>query len=160
MDKKIKALSDESLRESPFVTHRNKVLGYYGTAFNLRQLVLSMWNGAGHPISLSFLTGLDSDHAEAAFAMMRSYHRNGENDRAFMSLAAECLARLREEQAAVQRSDDLESWMKETGRALRAVGLRSDLVDDRYNWFEAQFDAGLNPNDTAQKAKIENIRGE
>lgn len=47
--------------------------------------------------------------------------------------------------------------MRETSRALRTVGLRPDLVDDRYNWFEAQFDAGFNPNDAAQKAKVENI---
>lgn len=60
--------------ESPFVTHRNKVLGYYGTAFYLRRLVLAMWNGTGYPTGLSFLTGLDSDHAEAAFEMMRLWH--------------------------------------------------------------------------------------
>lgn len=145
---------------SPFATHRNKVLGHYGTAFYLRRLVLSMWNGTGYPTGLSFLTGLDSDHAEAAFEMMRAYHLNGENDQAFMALAEECVARHREEQAAAKREDDLESWRKETSQALRTVGLRPDLVDDRYNWFEKQFDAGLNPDDTAQKAKVENIEVE
>lgn len=74
---------------SPFVVHRQKVLGNYRTAVFLRRLVLAMWNGNGYPIGLSELTGLDADHREAAIDMMLSYAVNGENDEAFMALAIE-----------------------------------------------------------------------
>jgi len=39
--------------QSPFFTHRDKVLGYYGAASCLRQFVLAMWNGKGYPVDLS-----------------------------------------------------------------------------------------------------------
>lgn len=142
---------------SPFLTHRDKVLGHYGTASWLRQLVLAMWNGSDNQVGLSQIAQVDSEHAKAAFDMMLSYRENGERDTAFMSLAQECLSRAAEERAAAERADELESWMKETSRALRAIGVRGDLVDDRYNWFEAQFDAGIDPGAAAQKAKAEKI---
>jgi hypothetical protein len=92
--------------ESPFITHRNKVLGYYNTASWLRQLVLAMWSGSNHKVGLSQLAGVDEDHAKAALDMLHGYRKNGENDPAFMTLADECLDRLKEEGAALQADID------------------------------------------------------
>lgn len=85
--------------ESPFITHRDKVLGYYNTSSWLRQLVLAMWSGNNHKVGLSQLAGVDEDHATAALEMLYGYRKNGENDPAFMALADECLNRLDEERA-------------------------------------------------------------
>lgn len=143
--------------ESPFAKHRQMVLGHYGTASWLRQLVLAMWNGSSFQVGLSQITSVDHDHAKAAFDMLLSYRQHGERDKAFMALADECRKRLDEEAAAQERSEELNDWMKATGRALRAVGMRADLVDDRYTWFERQFDMRLEPEEAARKAKAENI---
>lgn len=143
--------------ESPFAKHRQMVLGHYGTASWLRQLVLAMWNGSSFQVGLSQIASVDHEHAQAAFDMLLSYRQNGERDKAFMALADECRQRLDEEAAAQKRSEDLEDWMKDVGRALRAVGMRSDLVDDRYSWFENQFNLRVEPEEAARKAKAENL---
>jgi len=91
--------------QSPFLMHRDKVLGYYGAASWLRQFVLAMWNGKGYPVGLSQFRGLDRYHADAAFDMLAAYRKHGENDQAFMSLAEECRARLKEEQAATNQAE-------------------------------------------------------
>lgn len=143
--------------ESPFVKYRHIVLGHYSTASWLRQLVLAMWNGSAFEVGLSQIASVDDEHAQVAFDMMLSYRRNGERDKAFMTLADECKARLTEEAASKKRSDDLDNWLLDTGRALRAVGMRADLVDDRYNWFVREFDAGVEPEVAARKAKAEGL---
>lgn len=92
--------------ESPFITHRKKVLGYYNTSSWLRQLVLAMWNGSSHQVGLSQLAGVDEEHAKAALEMLYGYRKNGENDPAFMTLADECFERLREDKAALHLRDE------------------------------------------------------
>jgi hypothetical protein len=74
-------------------------LGHYGTANFLRSLVMAMWNGDDYKIGLSWLGTMDANHFEAAMAMMRQYHKYGENDREFMALADDILARMNEEPA-------------------------------------------------------------
>jgi hypothetical protein len=76
------------------------VLDHYGTAKYLRALVMAMWNGDGYTVGLSRLATMDTAHFEAAIAMMRQYHKYGENDREFMALADDILKRMDEEQAA------------------------------------------------------------
>ena len=76
---------------SPFLTHRNKVLGNYGAADFLRSVVLAMYNGHSHKVSLSGLTNLDRDHITAFLELTSSYARHGENDDLFLALACECL---------------------------------------------------------------------
>jgi hypothetical protein len=144
--------------ESPFVTHRDKVLGHYSTAKWLRKLVLAMWNGHDYPVGLSPLAGLDENHAKAAADMMLSYSRRGEGDLAFMALAEECLARQDAELAAAGRAKELERWMAETERCARSLGLPRGITDDRYNWFEERFGAGMGPDAAAHEAKTANLQ--
>lgn len=144
--------------ESPFVTHRDKVLGYYSTASWLRQLVLAMWNGADYPVGLSSLASLDDNHAKAAFDMLLSYRQRGEVDPAFMALAQECLSRQHAEIAAAKRAEELEWWMSEAEKTARSLGLSPGVTDDRYNWFEARFDAHIGPGEAAHEAKAANLQ--
>jgi len=76
---------------SPFITHRNKVLGNYGAANFLQSVVLAMYNGQALKVGLNGLTNLDCNHLTAFLEMTTSYARNGENDLAFLALACECL---------------------------------------------------------------------
>jgi hypothetical protein len=76
---------------SPFITHRNKVLGNYGAASFLRSVVLAMYNGQVHKIGLSGLTNLDGIHLAAFLELTSAYSHHGENDEAFLALASECL---------------------------------------------------------------------
>lgn len=140
------------MAQSPFLTHRDKVLGYYSTASWLRVLVLSLWRGSAHKVGLSQLVGLDEAHATAAFDMMASFRRHGESDPAFMALVDECRQRLEEEQAAADRNERLEDWCRDAERALRQLGGRPGMVDDCYTWFSARFDAGDEPEDAARSA--------
>lgn len=142
---------------SPFITHRDKILGHYSTAAWLRRLVLSMWNGKAYPVGLSQLTNLDDSHAKAVLEMLSSYRLQGENDPAFMTLAEECRARLEEEAAAAKRADEFEIWLRQVRSELGTVGLSRDLADDRYDWFEGRFDAGLTPGDAAKEAARTNL---
>jgi len=145
--------------QSPFVIHRDKVLGYYSTASWLRRLVLAMWNGSGYPVGLSQLTNLDADHREAAMAMIASYAVDGEGDPAFMALADECRARLQEEEAAAERSEQLDVWMREVARYIRGLGGRRGWVDDHYTWLERLFDGDTSPEQAAQLAMTSNLEG-
>lgn len=77
---------------SPFTTHHDVIMAYYGTAARLRALVLSLWNGSAHPFDLSCLGGFDDSHFAIALDLIQSYRRLGENDEAFMALASEILA--------------------------------------------------------------------
>lgn len=140
------------MAQSPFQTHRDKVLGYYSTASWLRAMVLALWRGSVHKVGLSQLVGLDDAHATAAFDMMASYRRHGERDPAFMALVDECRQRQEEEQAAADRSERLEEWCRDVQSALRQLGSRAGMVDDCYSWFGTRFDAGDEPEDTARAA--------
>lgn len=138
--------------QSPFLKHRDKVLGYYSTASWLRSLVLSMWRGSAHKVGMSQLAGLDSEHTTAVFEMMNSYRQHGESDPAFMALAEECRQRQEEEQAAAEQSERLEDWCRDVQHALRQSGGRAGMVDDCYSWFSARFDAGDEPEHAARAA--------
>ena len=135
---------------SPFIKHRDKVLGHYGTAAWLRSVVMAMWNGSDHKVSLSNLTGLDHNHYTAFLEMVTGYREKGEGDPAFMALADEVRARQAEEHAAEAKQAQLDSWCGDVKYELRAIGCRSSEVDDYYDWFEHQFDAGIDPRDAAK----------
>lgn len=75
--------------QSPFLTHRDKILGKYGAATFLRSVVMAMWNGGGYPTGLSSIRNLDRQHFEAFLQMVNAYHRDGESDAHFMALANE-----------------------------------------------------------------------
>lgn len=131
--------------QSPFTTHRSKVLGHYSTARWLRNVVLSMWNGADHQVRLDKLSSVDAEHFAAVVEMMEHFRRNGENDPAFQQLVKEVQERVDAEQKAADRSLRFEDWCTATKRELRRLGKSVDLIDDKYNWFETQFDAGMSP---------------
>lgn len=85
------------ITSSPFVAHRDKILGHYGTAAFLRKLVLAMWNGNAHPTGLHQIACLDQDHRQAALDMIEHFSRHGEADKSFMALADECRARIKDD---------------------------------------------------------------
>lgn len=128
---------------SPFVTHRDKVLGWYGTAGYLRQVVLGLWSGGAYPVNLSRLGGLDDAHFAAVIAMLEHYRVHGESDAAFVALAEACLERGEQERAAAERSNALDTWCSQAQREVVAKGGRRGLVDDHANWFEARFEEGM-----------------
>lgn len=142
---------------SAFTTHRDKVLGYYSTASWLRQLVLAMWNGTDYQVGLSKLVSLDSDHFAATLAMIQSYRQNGERDTAFMNLAIECQQRVEAEKVASERSARLGDWCTTAQFAVKQAGKRSYFVDDHYDWFKRQFDAGMQPKAAAALALESNL---
>jgi hypothetical protein len=143
--------------QSPFITHRDKVLGHYSTAAWLRQFVLAMWGGSSYPVGLSQFASMDADHTAAALEMLAAYRQRGESDPAFMALADECRARLQEEQAAAERQERFDSWLGDVRVVLRSVGLRAGLADDRYEWFESHFDKGMQAHEAAQLAAREKL---
>ncbi|MDO8933355.1 MAG: hypothetical protein Q7U97_13255 [Rhodocyclaceae bacterium] len=87
--------SIETLREalidydSPFLRHRDVILGHYSTATRLQSLVLHLWND-GNEVRLANLFGnADEKHTRIALELIASYTRHGENDAHFMRLANE-----------------------------------------------------------------------
>lgn len=130
---------------SPFNTHRAKVLGFYSTASWLRRAVMAMWSGTAYPVGLSQLTNLDAEHFAALVEMMSHYRKVGEGDPALHELVKEIQARNAAERDASARAERFEAWSREVVRELRRLGKPEGLVDDRYNWFEARFDAGDTP---------------
>lgn len=133
------------MMQSPFATHRAKVLGYYSTAAWLRRVVMSLWNGVDHPLRLDRISGLDDSHFAALVEMVGYYRRCGESDPAFHQLVKEVEARLQEEEAAAERAREFESWCSDVKTELGRLKKPLGLLDDRYNWFEARFDAGDGP---------------
>lgn len=131
--------------ESPFGKHRDKVLGHYSTASWLRRVVLAMWRGSAHPVTLSPLTNVDAEHFSAFVEMVTHYRKVGENDPAFMRLAEEVLDRLAEEQSAAAREDKFDEWLRAVRHELRGAGKPPTLADDRYEWFSGRFDAEDSP---------------
>lgn len=76
-------------KESPFVTHRTEILGNYGTAYKLQQLVLHLYNFNFEFNLGRLLWGADQRHTRIALDLIASYAVNGENDPDFMALAVE-----------------------------------------------------------------------
>lgn len=131
-------------KQSPFSTHRDKVLGHYGTASFLRAVVLALWNGNGYKVGLSSICNLDQDHYAAFLEMIGHYRNFGESDRAFMALAKEVEARVAEEKRAAERAEDFEAWCREICYEIRQSGgaaarSATDLVDEHYSWLDNQF---------------------
>ena len=74
---------------SPFLRYRKEIMGGYGTAVRLQQLVLNLWNG-NFPVSLGMLlANADQRHTRIALELIASYAEHKENDPHFMNLAAE-----------------------------------------------------------------------
>jgi hypothetical protein len=113
--------------QSPFITHRKKVLGQNSTAIWLRQLILSMWGGSSFQVGLSQLAGLDSEHADAAVEMLSSYRKNGEKDMAFMSLANECLVLFEKDKEDRAFNDGLDAQASGAGKESNPHLFSSDL---------------------------------
>lgn len=127
---------------NPFVTHRSKVLGSYATASWLRQAVLCMRSGTDYPLNLSRLGEIDEAHFTAFLEMLAHYRLHGENDVAFLTLVKDCLQHLDEKRQAEEHEERFEVWRREARGELRKLGLAPGEVDDRYSWFESQFNAG------------------
>jgi len=71
------------LEQSPFVTHRGKILQQE----RLQALVLHLYNCDDWPFNLgNQLTQLDSQNLTIVFALMWAYHQHGENDPDFLDL--------------------------------------------------------------------------
>ncbi len=143
---------------SPFEIHRSKVLGHYSTAGWLRRVVMALWDGAVCPIGLSNISNLDDAHFKAFIDMVTHYRRFGEGDSSFQELVQEIQARLQQELDAAERDKLLQSWLLNAVHELRRLGKPVDLIDDRYNWFESRFDAGITPADAASECLSVNLR--
>lgn len=76
---------------SPFTKHRELLLASHGGARRLSRLVLSLYNGLDFPLDASELGALENSHLEIAFELIRSYHRVGERDRAFMAVCQDIM---------------------------------------------------------------------
>lgn len=131
--------------QSPFITHRAKVLGHYSTANWLQGVVMALWSGNGNPVGLSQLTNTDAEHFAAFQEMVAHYRRVGENDPALHALVQEIEQRQRATSEAEEREKEYEPWSQDAARELRRLGKDAGLIDDRYNWFNARFDAGDTP---------------
>lgn len=81
--------NDHPANQSPFVTYRTQILGSYGTAYKLQQLVLHLYNFNNEFNLGRLLWGADRQHIRIALEMIASYAENGENDPDFMALAEE-----------------------------------------------------------------------
>lgn len=130
------------LKQSPFMAHRDKVLGHYGTASFLRAVVLALWNGTDYKVGLSRINSLDQEHYTALMEMITQYRHAGESDPAFMALADDVRARVAEEKRAAERAEAFESWCDDIKSIIRDknVNVRAgDIVDDHYDWLDSQF---------------------
>lgn len=84
-----------STQISPFIRYRSEIMGCYGTAEKLRELVLHLWN-SDNPMNLGRLIGnADKRHTGIVLEMICSYTRLGENDPHFMALAGDIRERNR-----------------------------------------------------------------
>lgn len=129
-------------RQSPFARHRDKVLGYYGTASFLRAVVLALWNGTDYKVGLSSINNLDQEHYTALMEMIAQYRHIGERDPDFMALADDVRARVGEEKRAAERAEALEDWCGDIKSIIREKNAKvrvGDLVDDHYDWLDSQF---------------------
>lgn len=138
---------------SPFTTHRSIVLGQYSTASWFRRVILALWSDDNPLPSFARLQNLDDAHFAALSGMLAQYRLVGHEDPAFTALAAEVQAMVAQERTARERETLHERWRDEAADALEDLGKDPSLVDDRYNWFEAQFDAGTTPLVAAEAAE-------
>lgn len=134
---------------SPFHVHRDKVLGGYSTANWLRGVVMALWKGDAHPVSLSRVGGTDAAHFEAFLDMVAHYREHGENDLAFYRLVLEIQQQMQEESAAEEHAAQLNAWRIDVARELVRIGKSKELLNDHYQWFENQFKRGAAPTTTA-----------
>ena len=93
---------------SPFLVHREKILGCHSTALRLQAVVLNLYNDGWwakkEPVYLSSLiANADAEHVEILIDLIRAYKRNGENDRDFLALGKE-LAIARQPKARRERA--------------------------------------------------------
>lgn len=137
---------------SPFKTHREKVLGMYSTAAWMRSVVLALWSTDHAMPPLARLQELDDSHFAAFNEMLARYRRAGDTDPDFQALVVEVKAMVAEEQAARVHAARFESWCKEVVAALRLLARDPELVEERCNWFEDQFNAGTTPTKAALDA--------
>lgn len=127
--------------DSPFITHRSKVLGRYSTALWLRQVVLSLHYGASKPVGLSGINGADAAHFAAYTEMINHYRIHGEFDPTFQALVTEVEELQAKEKAVEERTKRLEEWNTEARSQLRSLGHPDHDVDGN-RWFESRFDGG------------------
>lgn len=74
-------------RWSPFAEYHKEIMGSYGVAAKLRDLVLHLYN-SNNPLDLAgLLRAADERHREIAIELIKGYARRGENDGYFMKLA-------------------------------------------------------------------------
>ena len=130
---------------SPFYTHREKIVGHYGTAAWLRQVVMSMWHGFEHPVGLGELKGLDEDHYSAFCEMISHYHQSGTNDLALRRLVLEIEDQIAADAQAAALEERFIVWCQAVRTHLREFGSPGHLVDDRATWFQHHFKAGASP---------------
>ncbi len=78
---------------SPFLQHRDILLADHSGAQKLRDLVLSLYSGRTFPFDVSQLGSLDQHYFEIAIELIRHYRRHGENDKDFMSVCEDLVAR-------------------------------------------------------------------
>lgn len=83
------ALEDSVLEDSPFLRHREKILGSYTTAHRLAELTLHLWNSHNKADLPRLLRNADRWHKAIALELIASYAEHGENDPHFMNLADE-----------------------------------------------------------------------
>lgn len=82
-------LADGTHGASPFLRHRQVILGQYSTARRLAKLTLHLWN-YHNPAELGqLLLNADNRHKRIAMELIASYSEHGENDPHFMNLASE-----------------------------------------------------------------------
>lgn len=141
---------------TPFEAHREKVMGHYWAASYLRRVVLSL-GGDGATVDLSLLLSLDRAHGAAVVDMLDAFRANPDG-RAFRALLDACRLRRADEQAAHERAQRFECWLRTARTHLGELGLYPDLTEDRHGWFEARFDAGDTPEHAARRARDEDIQ--
>lgn len=94
--------------ESPFLRHRDLILGKNSTARRLQALTLHLWNDTNPAPIASIFGNADTLHTRVALEMIASYARLGEGDPDFMRLADEIR--------------DMRAAEKAEGSALELVG--------------------------------------
>jgi hypothetical protein len=84
---------------SPFLRHREVILGGYSTACQLRRLVAHLYNGAWKCDLPRLFGNADTKHTLIALELIESYSRRGERDPAFMAIGSDIAEQIRAEEA-------------------------------------------------------------
>ena len=146
------------MRQSPFLTHKEILLGGYGAARWLRRLTLSLWNGHAWPADLSGLAGLDERHFQIALELLTWYRQYGEDDRDFMATVEEVKEIELEAKRQAERQAAYGEWERLVSRELRRNGKSEDLAWDNYEWFFSRYEKGLTPAQVTQEAISEGLQ--